>query len=181
MSMQLSLIKDSFLFTRILPEKRSGQYWVTQIDEYGNEERVISVEGIEEQWILKSNKNVIIQDQNGQRIKELVVEPLSFYSIYLRKSNEKVWLYSEPVTNDRKSFIKLQLPPHGNITIGRSEQTDICYSNMYASSNHAELVISSTEVTLHDLDSSNGTFNNGLRVKNKLVLPGDIINILGLK
>jgi len=179
--MQLSLLKENVLYTCVLPERQKGQYWVTQINDDGYEERVIGVEGIEGKWILKSNKHATLIDQNHIRIKELQLEPLAFYGLTLNRTNERAWLYTEPVTDDRKHFVKFQLPSEGKLVIGRAAICDMCYTNLYTSSQHAELVFSHNEITIQDLNSSNGTFVNGTRVQHKLLVPGDIIYIMGLK
>lgn len=179
--MQLSLLKDNELYSCVLPEKQKGQYWVSQTNGQGFEERVISVEGVEGKWILKSNKNAIIQDKNRQRVKEIAINTSEFYSLFLRKSNENVLLYSEPVTDDRKTFEKLVLPVQGKLIIGRTEDCDIQFANKYASSKHAELRISGDDLSIKDLNSSNGTFVNGLRIRDKALKPGDMIYIIGLR
>lgn len=179
--MQLTLLKKNVIYTSVLPNKHDGQYWVTQINEQGDEERTISVEGIEDKWILKSNKNAVILNDKNEKIKELVLEPLKFYDILLKNYNEKVLLYTEPITEDRKVFDKLLLPTQGKLTIGRANTCDITYSNIYTSSTHAEFNISENEISVKDLNSSNGTFVNGFRIESKILNPGDIVYILGLK
>ena len=178
--MQLTLLKKSAIFFCVLPEKQNGQYWVTQTNDNGDEERVISVEGVEGKWILKSNKNAIIQDEKNQKVKELAIKPLCFYNIALENSDEKALLYSEPITDDRRCFKKLLLPRQGKLVIGRAEECDISFSNIYTSSRHAELSITGNEISIRDLNSSNGTFVNGFRIENKALKPGDIIYIMGL-
>lgn len=179
--MQLTLLKKSVIFACVLPKKHNGQYWVTQINEEGDEERLISVEGNEGKWVLKSNKNATILNENGIKIKELIVEPLQFYTILLNKYNERVLLYSEPITEDRRIFEKLLIPTQGRLTIGRAENCDISYSNVLTSSRHAEINVIEGEMSIKDLKSSNGTFVNGDRVENKVLCPGDIVYIIGLK
>lgn len=179
--MQVSLMKENVLYTCVLPEKQKGQYWITQINDDGFEERVISVEGIDGQWVLKSNKHATLINENNENRKELVLKPLSFYSLSLNRSDEKAWIYAEPVTEDRMQYTKLQLPPTGKLLIGRAAGCDLCYTNLYASSKHAEFIFSSNEWIVQDLNSSNGTFVNGVRVTYKVLNPGDIIAIMGLK
>jgi DNA segregation ATPase FtsK/SpoIIIE, S-DNA-T family len=181
--MQLTLIKKNEIYSCVLPEKKSGQYWVTQINKHGDEERVISIEGIDDKWILKSNRNSIIKDDNKQKVKEISIEPLKFYNIFLENTNESVMLYSESITDDRRFFQKLKLPGKGKLTIGRSKDCDIFYSNIFVSSRHAEIIHEGDELIIKDLNSSNGTFVNGSRIKdkNKVLKPGDQIYIMGLK
>lgn len=179
--MQIMLIKKDSIHSHVLPEKQRGQYWISQINDDGEEEKVIGIEGIEGKWILKSNKNAFIQDKNNRRIKEIEVEELSFYNIFLKKTNERVILYSEPITFDRKTFEKLILPKEGRVIIGRSRECDICFLNSFTSSKHAEIVVSGDEIKIRNLNSTNGSFVNGTRLKERSLKPGDIIYILGLK
>jgi DNA segregation ATPase FtsK/SpoIIIE, S-DNA-T family len=179
--MQLILLKKNAIYSCALPEKTSGQFWVTQHNDDGQVEKVISVEGFEGKWLLKSNSNASILGGDNQKVKELVLEPLCFYSIYLKNSDERVLLYSEPITNDRRTFEKLKYPAEGKLTIGRDKDCDISYSNIYTSLKHAEIEITEKEIKIVDLDSSNGIYINGLRVKNAVLSPGDVIYIMGLK
>jgi len=179
--MQLSLLKDSVLYTCVLPEKKKGQYWVTQMNAQGNEEKVISVEGVDGQWLLKSNRHATILDGGQEKIKELVLEPQAIYHIHLPKSNETVVLYTDPITEDRKLFRKLRVPASGRFKIGRVEGSDIQYANKYASSLHAELHITPTGMSIQDCGSSNGTFVNGMKISARALVPGDMVSIVGLK
>ncbi|WP_338470825.1 type VII secretion protein EssC [Niallia sp. XMNu-256] len=178
--MQLSLLKQEEIYTCILPEKKKGQYWVTQKNEDGSEERVISVEGFEDHWVLKSNKHAVILSQ-GKKVKETKVENTSIYTIRLTKTGEDVILLSEPITRDRKQFKKLRLPREGSITIGRADHSDIRYYNPFTSSLHAQLVIHNNGLSIQDTNSSNGTFVNGKRVHQAMLKPGDLVYILGFK
>ncbi|MCD1257391.1 type VII secretion protein EssC [Paenibacillus athensensis] len=179
--MQLSLLKDSVLYTCVLPEKKKGQYWVTQLNAHGDEEQVISVEGMDGRWVLKSNRNAAILDSGQDKIKELVLEPQAIYHIHLRKTDETVVLYTDPITEDRKLFRKFRLPSAGRFKIGRVEGCDIQYGNKYASSLHAELHVTPAGMTIQDCGSSNGTFVNGIKINAKAVAPSDVISIVGLK
>jgi S-DNA-T family DNA segregation ATPase FtsK/SpoIIIE len=177
---ELTLIKKDVIYSYFLPEKHKGQYWINQINEYGDEERLTSIEGFENQWILKSNKKASVEDKNNHSIKEIAIEPNKFYSILL-KNKEKALLYIEPITDDRRCYEKLLLPTQGNLTIGRAEDCHISFSNIFTSSKHAEILIKDDEISINDLNSINGTFVNGNRVENKVLEPGDTVYILGLK
>lgn len=179
--MQLSLLKDTVIYTTVLPEKQKGQYWITQRNEQNYEENVISIEGIEGKWILKSNKQAVILDSNRSTIKEIAIEPMNMYSIHLTRTNEYVVLFSEPVSRDRNTFKKLKFNGNSRITIGRAENCNLHYANKYTSSLHAELLINGSSLTIQDQSSANGTFVNGKRVTNKVLRPGDVVYIIGLK
>jgi hypothetical protein len=50
------------------------------------------------------------------------------------------------------------------ITIGRSDGSDLVVDDEYASSNHAKLVLINNDWLIQDLNSTNGTFLDGQRV-----------------
>jgi S-DNA-T family DNA segregation ATPase FtsK/SpoIIIE len=179
--LQLSLLKDNELFTCMLPEKTKGQYWITHINEAGFEEQLIGVEGVEGEWMLKSNRNAYVQGPDRRRVKELKLEAPSFCGIYLKKTQQTAWLYAEPVTEDRKTFRKFLLPVQGKLSIGRAEDCDIRFANKHVSSRHAELILSHGEMVIRDLDSANGTYVGGKRVREASLHPGDVVYLIGLK
>lgn len=179
--MQLTLIKTNYITNYTLPEKVNGQFWITHRTENNIEEKIVSVEAVGGHWVLKTGRNAFIKNANGSTAREICVEPLNFYNIFIVSSGESAFLFSEPVTDDRRKYKKYMLPYSGRITIGRSPSCDICYKNAFVSSKHAELIINGGEVYLNDLGSSNGTFVNGRRVARHRLLPSQTIYIMGLK
>lgn len=67
------------------------------------------------------------------------------------------------------------------ITIGRTEQNGIQYKGTFVSSNHAVIQHQQDMWKIVDLGSKNGTFVNGVRIREKQLRLGDIIYIYGLK
>ena len=65
------------------------------------------------------------------------------------------------------------------IQIGRSQQSDIVLHDESASRAHALLTCSSGIYTLSDLNSTNGTFANGSRIKKMYLHDGDMFRIAG--
>lgn len=65
------------------------------------------------------------------------------------------------------------------IQIGRSQQSDIVLHDEGASRAHALLICSSGIYTLSDLNSTNGTFVNGRRIKKTYLHDGDMFQISG--
>ncbi|MFL0250730.1 type VII secretion protein EssC [Clostridium neuense] len=179
--MQLTLIKKESINSCILPEKKNGQYWITEKDADGCEKNVISVEGYQEKWFLISNKKVVIRDENNNKLSKVAIEPLQFYNVYFVEFNESALVYSEPVTDDRRYFKKFIFSSNNKITIGRNSDCDIAFENSFVSSKHAEIDVYEKNITIKDLRSSNGTFVNGFKVKEKELVPGDVVYILGLK
>jgi ABC-type multidrug transport system ATPase subunit len=66
------------------------------------------------------------------------------------------------------------------INIGRTSDNDLVINNIKVSRKHARLEKKGEEWYLEDLDSSNGTFINGKRIKREPVTPGDVITIGGM-
>ena len=87
-----------------LPQKIKGQYWIYD-SEFDGDTRMVSVEGINNEWILKSTRQVKILDSSGNGLKNTVIEPMSIY--VLGKANgEKVFVFTEPITENRLVIIK---------------------------------------------------------------------------
>jgi phosphatidylserine/phosphatidylglycerophosphate/cardiolipin synthase-like enzyme len=66
----------------------------------------------------------------------------------------------------------------GENSIGRSSSNDIVISHPSVSRLHAKVVLDDRTYRLIDLESQNGTYLNGVQVKNEVAIrPGDIIGI----
>lgn len=179
--MQLTLMQKTRINRLVLSAKVSGQFWITCLDERETARELVTVEGIDGQWVLKSNRKVEVRDGSNQKIKSIAIEPMNFYNLYDRLTDETYLLFAEPITDDRKIYQKILFQPDAVITIGRKEENTIVYQSRFTSSHHAELVVVNQKLMLTDLNSSNGTFVNGHRVQTVELKPGDVIYIVGLK
>ncbi|NKB32165.1 MAG: FHA domain-containing protein [Pseudomonadales bacterium] len=63
------------------------------------------------------------------------------------------------------------------LTIGRKEDNDICIDNLAVSGHHAKLLTIFDDSFLEDLESTNGTFVNGIAVQKHPLKNGDVISI----
>jgi hypothetical protein len=63
------------------------------------------------------------------------------------------------------------------LLLGRSSGCDVAFSNVSVSRRHARLVFRDGSWILHDLDSTNGTFVNGVRVQRCELRPGDRLEL----
>ena len=63
------------------------------------------------------------------------------------------------------------------LQIGRSRQNAIVLNHPHVSRNHAVLEVKGRDILLRDLNSSNGTFVNGLRVKDASLRADDLISV----
>jgi len=63
------------------------------------------------------------------------------------------------------------------LLLGRSRSCDVTFSNLNVSRRHARLVFRDGSWILRDLDSTNGTFVNGVRVHRCELRPGDWLEL----
>jgi len=76
--------------------------------------------------------------------------------------------------SDRMHELTLEQP---RLMIGRAEDNDLCINNTNVSRHHAILVRHGAAAVLMDMNSKNGTFVNSQRIKDQVVVHGDIIAI----
>lgn len=76
----------------------------------------------------------------------------------------------------------VELPENADLTIGRSDSSDIVLSDMSVSRRHVILSTSSGECFIEDLASTAGTWLNGEKIISKMrILPGDKLKIGGFE
>jgi hypothetical protein len=79
--------------------------------------------------------------------------------------------------------IEVRLPPTADaVTVGRSRDCDVVVGEETVSRFHAELRHGDGDTwTVRDLDSTNGTWLNGARVREARVFGGDVLRLGGLR
>lgn len=182
--MIVTLLKNEGLNSISLPDKIKGQYWIMDYSETGERIPLIGIEGIHNQWMIKSNKKIEVFDNNGQEVRELPIHPYELYSLYVKAKDVYVYLFTEPVTTDRKQYKKYFVNTDREIRIGRSAGNQIQFDNIVVSSSHARLVRKGNSWEVHDDDSTNGTYVNNKRIAkggSQVLKPSDVIFIMGLK
>ena len=88
---------------------------------------------------------------------------------------EKIFVFTESITEDRQIFTKYFVQDDIDISIGRNENNDVCYANKFVSSKHVSLLFKSGKCFVEDYNSANGVFVNGKRVTQKELNIGDTI------
>lgn len=106
-----------------------------------------------DEWVLKSSKMVKVIDGYNNPIKSTILHPSNIY-ILLNENNEKIYVFTEPVTEDRQVFSKYLIEDGCEIFIGRSENNDICYQNKVVSSRHAKIILENKKWSVQDLNST---------------------------
>lgn len=179
--MIINLIKFKQMFSLTLPNKVKGQYWVTDIDENGSPRNLISVEAVRGEWVVKSNKFVSILDAENKPVVNTVLKPLSFFNLKIADSKERVILFSESVDDSRQTFKKVVIKNADTLSIGRTNDNNLCFENKFVSSKHAKLSYDGHSWSILDQGSTNGTYVNGYKVDSKNLSAGDHIYIMGLR
>lgn len=162
-----------------LPQKPAGQYWLFD-DSLAINEKLVSIEGINGEWILKSNRQVKILDSKGKVLKNTIISPLSIY-VLSKNNGERTYVFAEPITEDRQIYTKFLADGNIDLSIGRGEYNDICFDNKVVSANHALLSYREGNWYIRDENSTNGTFVNERRVSQANLSVGDVVFIMGLK
>ncbi len=67
------------------------------------------------------------------------------------------------------------VPVHGRLTIGRGSECDLVLDEPEMSRKHATIEVGSGEIWLRDLGSANGTYVNGVQVRDTYLYGGDQI------
>ncbi|SFD21917.1 FHA domain-containing protein [Clostridium uliginosum] len=62
------------------------------------------------------------------------------------------------------------IPVRTDITIGRKEDNSIILSDQHVSGNHAKVAVRNAGLVIEDLNSTNGTYVNGTRIRGRLKL-----------
>lgn len=177
--MIVTTISKSHINSISLPEKIKGQFWLNETLDTGDE-RLVNIEGVSDEWIMKSTRQVKILDSYNNSLKNTVISPQSIY-VLGKPDGEKIFVFTEPITEDRQIFTKYLVKDDVDLTIGRTEQNDVYYPNKVVSSKHATLSYRGGKWFIQDTNSTNGTFVNGTRATKMELSVGDTVFIMGLK
>ena len=177
--MIVTTISQNYINSISLPKKVKGQFELFETTDNG-ESFLVNIEGVNDEWVMKSTRYTKILDNHNNVLKSTVVVPLSVY-VLGKSDGEKVFVFTEPITEDRQIFTKYLVKDDVELTIGRTEQNDVCYDNKVVSSKHAVMSYRNGKWAIRDMDSTNGTFVNGKRVSAADLNIGDTVFIMGLK
>ena len=178
--MLLTLLDKNNSFDYVLPKKVSGKYIIDTINDNGKVIPLIAVEENDGRWFLKSNKSAFLKDSKNNLVLKIELEPFSVYKIFKSDSTTAL-LFTQSPSEETYKFTKYIVSSE-IIKIGRSNDSSICFSNKLVSANHCYIKYDkSGNATVVDTNSSNGTYVNGQKIKEKNLKKGDVIYIMGLK
>jgi len=182
--MQVTLLRQGTIHHMTLPEKIGGRFWIQYQNEDQKIEDVFCVDGIEDQWIIKSSRKAKILNEQRDRIDHAELQVNKMIEVELLASDERGLVYIEPISQDRSMFKHYMLPTNGEIKIGRlsvDQGCDISYQSNYVSSRHAKIRVKDDKASIVDLKSTNGTYVNEKRANEQDLNIGDVIEVFGLK
>jgi pSer/pThr/pTyr-binding forkhead associated (FHA) protein len=104
---------------------------------------------------------IVVDPKDGFVAKQAAAEPTAQWSIRANHS----------ALNNRT------YPIQGKMILGRSNECDIVLSVTHLSRKHAELSVIGNKLVVRDLDSANGTFVNGKRIKEETLQKGDELRL----
>lgn len=177
--MNVTLVGTGRINSITLPQKVSGQYWLYS-PSGADMEKLIGIEGIRDEWILKSNSDVRILAPSGNTVKSIQLEELRIY-VLQERGGEQMFVFTEPITEDRQRFRKYLVRGDMDLTIGRNGDNDIVFRNEFISSKHVTLSCHSGQWQIRDEGSTNGTFVNDIRTGQATLSVGDVVFMMGLK
>lgn len=176
--MLVSLIKKDKIYSLSLPLAINGTYWVADTDKNGNERKLVSIEEKNGEWVLKSNNDSKIIEED-RIITEVVLTNYSFHYVQIEKE-EIALLYCCPVYEPNN--IQVEVKNSSEIIIGKSQLCKIIFNLPTVSDEHAKLVYNNGMWQITDLNSKFGTYvNNERLIGTRNLEHGDIIFITGLK
>lgn len=173
--MIVSLLSKSSISSITLPDKIRGKFAIPT--SCGS---TIDIEGIDDIWVLKSNKKVKILENNKNFAGECILTDMSIHNLQIKGSKDKNFIFSEPSTDDRVELKKYLVSSDIVLNIGRNDDNQIVIKNDYVSGVHAQIIYKSGKWSIKDKNSSNGTYVNGKRTDQCELNIGDVVYIMGV-
>ncbi len=177
--MRVSLIKEDRIRSINIPDKASGNFWVTDYDDGGKEVNLINITEENGLWKLVSNQEFYCV-YNNEYADSFDLNKYSFYTIKNASTNEIMLIYVAPSYDDKMADYYVNPNQNNAITIGSSNDNNIIFNRLDQS--QARLVFENGKYFLYAISKRYGVYVNNLRVFDKKALEyGDVIFINGLK
>lgn len=180
--MKLLLIRNGKIRSFTLPNKISGNFWLTNFDDNGNEKNIINIEANKTgEWEIVSNSEYYVIE-NAKKIPFTILKENNLYVIKESVSDDMILLYTSKTYEDNMKFYSASTSLVTGITIGRSQDAKIAYNVSYINDKHAQIILKDKDVYVSDLGTNYGTYVNNKKITEATKLDiGDIIFIMGLK
>ena len=182
--MLITLVCEKKIYSLRLPERITGQFWITDNESDMDERRIMSINANTEEnvWEISSGRKIRLYDTKSlQELNKVKLEIGKLYLLKLGKQQEKkAFLFTEPLTEDRCKYVKFTVADNTQLSIGSDNSNEIIINNPFVSAHHAILIYNKQVWSIKDNQSSNGIYVNGKRVMNEYTINyGDCIFIMG--
>jgi len=169
--MRVLLFNESRITKLILPEEVDGSFWLT--DELDNE--LISIEAVGNKWLMKSNDDVKVL-QNNTYVSEIDIVPNNFY--YIDKNGKQYFIYSENSFDSTINYYNAI----DKISVGIDNNSTVSYKIPYLYNNYITLTYNNN-VWFLEKDKNAIVYINDYLLKGngKTLNYGDSIFILGVR
>ena len=175
--MRLLILDEKKLAKYDLPTEIEETFLIHYKSDNSDIENVITVEAINNEWQLKSNGSVDIIENNN--IKDLAaISEYQYCNLKINSVGKIVILYCVP-SIENKNY-ELSTSNLSSITIGKSNNCNICYSNSLTKDVHAKLVSDNNNWYVVT-NKEYLVYLNGRKILKSLLKLGDVIFINGLK
>lgn len=175
--MKITLIQESALHSIILPEKKSGQFFIKHTNVKGENEILLSITPENDCWIVKCGAKSSFEI-GGENIKEYAVTGADdSITVFVDRNRERDLLLFEDDSAEKQVFHKYVL--RSGVTIGSAQSCDVCLCSALISAHAAELKYVGESLKYIETSKSALTFINGVRTTEKILVPGDLIYIKG--
>ena len=134
MSLLVTLIDNNKSFDYVLPKKVAGKYIINTKDDEEKLKPLIIVEEEEGKWVLKSNKNAFLKDNQDNLLVKIKLQPSNIYKIFKKDSTfaSLIALDECDETHRFKSYkVNTDI-----IKIGTSKESNILFRSKLVSENH---------------------------------------------
>ncbi len=177
--MQIALIKENKLILFTLPKNRIGSYWLSDF-ENGRKINLMNIDATEEGWLLYSNREAFIIDNQEVMVPYVKLEEGKLLSIKNNYKQEKYYLYCSPLCD--QTFREFNLVKDEGISVGNGDNNKINYQLPGLSSTIFTIEKQEKYYMLKLVDENSFVYVNQKRVRNvKKIEYGDIIFVFGLK
>ena len=165
MQYKVYIYSNHFVDEINLPKHRTS-FWLYRSVDVGTQ-AFMEVKLIQNKWLLIENEAYKLKEKTN------ILQSGSLFTIL--SEEEILYLFIEMNKTPKYNLYKLDTI----ITIGRNSDNIISIQNPYISNIHAQIKVQEDGIHIYDMQSSNGVYVNNKRVKEKKLILGDQIHIMG--
>lgn len=164
--------KMNMLWLPLMPQ---GRHFFENSDDTINKK--IYIEAQDGKWVACCDSDVVFV-LGDSKINEVELFDKILFQVKMKNFDGAVYV---EFSDGRNQKFQNYIMKKQKITIGRSGDNDIVYSNSYISRHHASIIVTNSVWTIRDENSVNHVYVNGMRVYEKKLKVGDVIYLLGLR